>query len=333
MNSKVYLAPMSGVTDFSFRKICRRFGAELCFFEMLDANAIVYGHPGTLRLIMTGKHDKPIAAQLVGCDPAVMLEASLRLLSRVEISFLDINCACPAKKVVKKGAGAYLLHDTRTLAKILSKLTRVLSVPVTAKIRIGYGKKDLSAILSVAETIQECGASALFVHGRTMFEGYAGDIDYGTIFAIKNVLTIPVIGSGNIFNPYMAKKMIDETGCDGVLVARGALGNPWIFRDISTYLRDGSVTGRPGLSARKRVLKQHLSYVEKYKELRIHDKVGFMGKIAMWYLKGLPGATRIREGICRVRTYDELVRLIDGIEHCHEELLESKKTRDALIIR
>ena len=150
----------------------------------------------------------------------------------------------------------------------------------------------------------------VFIHGRTVSQGYSGEVDYESIKAVKDALEIPVFGSGNIFNPILAKKMLDETGCDGILVARGALGNPWIFRDIENYLKNGKIAKNPKLSAKKKALKKHLLYIEKYKETSHANKMGLMGKVAMWYLKGLPNASRIRERIQKVRSYEELNKLI-----------------------
>ena len=314
MKTNIFLAPMSGVTDLSFRLMCREFGAGHCFFEMLDANALIHNHPGTQRLLATHRKDKPIAAQLLGRDPEVVLEAAQRLQGLAEFSFLDINCGCPAKKVIKKGAGAYLLKDAEKLCKILKKLTSSLSTPITVKIRTGFDCRNVAESLKIAKKCEDCGASMLFIHGRTRPQGYAGDIDYETIRSVKSALKIPVFGSGNIFDPLSAKRMFDETGCDGILVARGAMGNPWIFRDIDRYLKDGVSNPCPTLPEKKAVLKKHLLLVQKYKKTRQSNKMGFMCKIAMWYLKGLPSATKIRARICGVGTHAELVGLIDEVD-------------------
>jgi tRNA-dihydrouridine synthase B len=313
MDSKIYLAPLSSITDLPFRLISREFGVKLCFFGMLDSNALVHGHPGTRRLIKTIKRDKPIAAQLLGSDPFVISDAAQQLTSLADISFLEINSACPARKVIKKKAGAYLLKDPQHLGKILKKLGSDLHVPVTVKLRTGFYKKDPKEIVRISKVCRENGASMVFIHGRTVSQKYSGAVDYESIKAVKDALEIPVFGSGDIFNPILAGKMFDETGCDGILVARGALGNPWIFRDIENYLKHGKIAKKPTLAARKITLKKHLSYIEKYREMSHANKIGFMGKVTMWYLKGLPNAPRIRERINRVRSCEELNKLIDGI--------------------
>jgi len=312
MNPKIYLAPMAGVTDLAFRLISRELGAKYCFYEMLDANAAVYSHPKNKRLLKTLKQDAPIAAQLLGKDPSVMLEAAQKLLNLIDIPSLDINCGCPAKKVIKKGAGAALLKDTSRLGKIVKKLTSNLEIPVTVKLRTGFDKKDVAECVKTAKICQENGATSICIHGRTMTQGYSGDIDYESIRAAKESLIIPVFGNGNIFSHLMAKKMFDETGCDGILVARGAMGNPWIFKNIENYIKNGKIPKSPSLSMKKKVLKKHLTYIEKYKDIRSANKIGLMGKVAMWYFKGIYNAARIREEISKVKTYRELIRLINS---------------------
>ncbi len=314
MNPKIYLAPMSGVTDLAFRLISRRLGAKHCFFEMLDSKAIVYNSRKNRRLIKTLKKDSPISAQLLGADPSVMLDAAEQLASLVDISFLDINSACPVKKVTKKGTGAALLKNRALLGKIIKKLVSKLQIPITVKLRTGFDKRDIGECVRTAEECQANGASVVFIHGRTMSQGYSGDIDYESIKAVKESLKIPVFGSGNIFNPFMAKKMLDETGCDGILVARGALGNPWIFKNIENYLKNDATSKNPSLPARKKVIKAHLAYIEKYKDTGPANKIGFMGKVAMWYFKGHYNSTGIRSSICRTASYEELIDLIESVQ-------------------
>ncbi|MDO9464077.1 MAG: tRNA dihydrouridine synthase DusB [bacterium] len=313
MNPKIYLAPMSGVTDLAFRLISRRLGASHCFFEMLDSKAILYGSQKNRGLIKTIKKDSPISAQLLGADPSAMLDAAEKLIELVDISFLDINSACPVKKVTKKGAGAALLKDKALLGKIIKKLVSKLRIPVTVKLRTGFDKRDISECVRIAEECEANGASIVFIHGRTVSQRYSGDIDYESIKAAKESLKIPVFGSGNIFNPFMAKKMLDETGCNGILVARGALGNPWIFKNIENYLKNGETPKNPSLPAKKKVLKAHLAYIEKYKDIGPANKIGLMGKITMWYFKGHHNSKGIRTRISKVTSYEELIGLIESV--------------------
>ena len=252
----------------------------------------------------TENKDSPIAGQLLGSDPVMMLDAAQKVLDTVKLSFLDINCACPVKKVIKKKAGAHLLRDTPRLYGILEKLVGAMPLPVTVKLRIGYDIKDLNHIVNIAKHCEDLGVAAIFVHGRLAKQGYSGDVDYDSIKKIKEAVHIPVFGSGNVFSTELAKKMFDETGCDGILVARGALGNPWIF----------SKARKVSMAEKKKVLKKHLAYVYKYRDSGESGKVGFMKKIAIWYLKGIPNAPRIREKIVTAKTYEGMLSIISSVD-------------------
>lgn len=309
--SNVFLAPLSGCTDLAFRLIAREHGADLCFFEMIDAHSVIYGPAKkTLSILKTAHEDAPIAAQLLGGDPAIMLDAAGKLLDLTRISFLDINAACPVKKVLKKQAGSYLLKEPRRLFSIIEKLAQTLPVPVTVKIRTGYDATDNAAIPSIARQCARSGAAAIFVHGRTRLQGYAGDVDYETIRRIKDAVDIPVFGSGNVLSAELAKRMFDETGCDGIMVARGSFGNPWIFREIDDYLCLGRIPAGP--ASKKSVLKRHLAYIEKYKDCSAPGKTGFMRKVALWYLKKFENAKKIRGKVALVKSYDEMIQLIEN---------------------
>jgi nifR3 family TIM-barrel protein len=288
MNPKIYLAPMSGITDLPFRLISRELGARHCFFQMLDSNATVHNNPANRRYLKTLKEDSPIAAQLLGSDPCVMLDAAEKVIAIADISFLDINSACPAKKIIRKGAGAALLNNTEMLGKIIKKLSSNLKVPITVKLRTGFNKRDIGKCVNTAMICEANGASTIFIHGRTKTQGYAGSIDYESIKAVKDALQIPVFGSGNILTPVMAKQMLNETGCDGLLVARGALGNPWIFKNIEHYLKSGEVLKKPPMAERQKVLAKHLAYIEQYNDMTETNRRGYMGKVERWYLKGDP---------------------------------------------
>lgn len=314
IGTNIFLAPLSGCSDLAFRLIAREHGAKFCFFEMVDANALTRNHKQTIGgILKTTKKDAPIAGQLLGADPALMLDAAQKFVSTVDISFLDINSACPVKKVVKKGAGAYLLEKPAVLYKIVKKLSSSLKIPVTVKIRVGYHKIYPEDIVDISKKCEDNGAAAIFVHGRTRAQGYGGPVDYESIRSIKQSLRVPVFGTGNIFTPELAKKMFDETGCDGILVARGAFGNPWIFKNIETYLKNGKISAEPDMAAKKKALKKHLAYIDKYRDSKPAFKVGFMRKVAIWYLKGFPYATKTRNQISRVKSYSDLLELIDNL--------------------
>lgn len=312
INTNVFLAPLAGCSDLAFRLICREYGAKFCFFEMIDANSLIYNRIRSLRLIETTEKDTPIAGQLLGREPEKMLEAALRIIDSVNISFLDINCACPVRKVVKKKCGAYLLNDLDSLSKLIKKLSSSLPVPITAKIRIGYLEKDKKQIIEVAKACEDSGASALFVHGRTRTQMYSGDVDYNLIKAVKEAVNVPVFGSGNVLSPQLAKKMFDETNCDGILVARGAQGRPWMLKDITDYM-EGKKIIVVSMEERKAALKKHLAYLEKYKEVKDSIKIGFMRKIALWYLRDFAASSRVRGRICKINNHGELLELINNL--------------------
>ncbi len=312
IDTKIFLAPLSGCSDLSFRLISREHGARFCFYEMVDSNSLVRRKCGNQDILKRHAKDTPVAGQLLGSDPQMMLDAAQKLTGLVEIAFLDVNCACPAKKAIKKKSGAYLLRDKPLIGRILKKLSEALSIPVTLKIRTGFDRADYKELREIAKVCQANGGSAIFVHGRTRAQGYTGDIDYQAIKTVKECVSLPVIGSGNIFTPGLAKRMFDETGCDGIAIARGALGNPWIFGDIEEYLKTGLVTPPIGLSCKKDALKKHLAYIDHYKEILPSSKIGFMRKTAIWYMKGFANATEMRRRITRTQSYADMIKLIDG---------------------
>ncbi len=302
--TNVFLAPLSGISDLPFRLICREFGAKMCFFEMVSSNAIVRGHRKTFEILKTDGEDRPSAAQILGNDEDIMREAAEIVLEKTSAEFIDINAACPARKVLKARQGGWLLSEPKKLFRILRKLSGSLKVPVTAKIRIGFENFDEREIKYLASGCEDSGAAALFVHGRCVKSGFSGDVNYEAIRKVKESVLVPVFGSGDIFSTQLAGKMFEETGCDGVLVARGALGNPWIFAEIE----NGS---SPTISPEEKIsaAKKHLNYIEKYKTMSPSSKLGFMKKTALWYIKGFPSARKIRRtlsaassfvGICEV---------------------------------
>ncbi|MFA6321640.1 MAG: tRNA-dihydrouridine synthase [Candidatus Omnitrophota bacterium] len=310
--SNIILAPLAGCSDLAFRLIAREHGAKLCFFEMVDNNAIVYA-PGirTDLILKTLKKDNPIAAQLLGRDPAMMLKGAREIMKMANIAFLDINAACPAKKAVKKKTGAYLLKDEKALNTVIKTLAAALPVPITVKIRIGYDIADLKALKKIVKGCEASGASAIFVHGRTRAQGYSGDIDYEAIKVVKDSVKVPVIGSGNIFTAAAGFEMLAKTGCDGITVARGALGNPWIFTALAKKtIAPIDIT----VEERIKVLKKHLALLEKHKNCSSSGKIGFMRKVALWYVRGFPNAPQLRGQISIVKSYPKMLELINTID-------------------
>jgi tRNA-dihydrouridine synthase B len=311
LHSNILLAPMAGVTDLPFRLICREHGAKFAFFEMLDCNSIIHGNKKGNDIIKTVPDDSPVAAQLVGADPELMLQAAQYLIKTLDIKLLDVNAACPVPKMIKKKAGAYFLKEPENLYAILGLLSSKLDLPITVKLRSGYHKKDHSRIEDIVKKCEANGASAIFIHGRTQDQGYSGDIDLEAIKIVKDSVKIPVFGSGNIMNPELAKQMMDATGCDGVMVARGAYGNPWIFSDIEEYLMSGKLPPERTIEERFVVAKKHLNYIDKYRNMAEKSKIGYMRKIAQWYAKGSPYTNRVRRIMGDAVTKEQLIAIME----------------------
>jgi len=315
INTNVLLAPMAGCTDLAFRLVARECGARFAFFEMIDSNSVKYGPAKkTASILKTNDDDRPIAGQVLGDDPDAMLVAARRIIELTNPVFIDINAACPVKKAIKKRSGAYLVKHPDVLYKILDKLVPNLPVPVTVKIRTGFETTDTEKITDIARACQVRGAAAIFVHGRTRAQGYAGDIDYASIKAIKDSVKIPVFGSGNVFSPELAKTMLDATGCDGIMAARGALGNPWLLKDIESYLTTGRLGPKPDIASRVEVIKRHLEYIERFRNPHAAGRIGFMRKVVMWHTKYFRRAARLREKISLVKSYEEMIKLVDGLK-------------------
>ena len=250
--------------------------------------------------------DKPLGIQILGCEEQYILK-SLEILKGYAFDLLDFNAACPSKKVVRRGEGSDLLQDPKKFAKILKLIVKHAWLPVSVKIRAGWDKGSVNA-KEIALIAQDCGVNALFLHGRTKTQGYSGQVDYNIIREVKKVLDIPLIASGDVFSGLLAKRMFDETGCDGLAVARGCLGNPWIFKEIKEYLNSGKIIARPKEAEIAKVLREHLdSYLDFYGE---KNGVVIFRKFYIWYTKGLHKVRRLRERASRARTRPEVEKII-----------------------
>ncbi len=250
--------------------------------------------------------DKPLGIQILGCEEQYVLRA-LEVLREVKFDLLDFNAACPSKKVVRRGEGSSLLRDPKKFAKLLKLIVKNAWLPVSVKIRAGWDKHSVNAS-QLAAIAQDCGVDALFIHGRTKTQGYSGQVDYKIIREVRKVLEIPLIASGDIFSGLLAKKMFNETGCDGLAIARGALGNPWIFKEIKEYLKSGKVVQRPKENEIAKVLREHLdAYLDFYGE---KNGVVIFRKFYIWYTKGMRKVRRLRERASRARTRPEVEAII-----------------------
>lgn len=303
------LAPMAGISDLPFRLIARSFGAPMAFAEMLDAQALGHQDRRTLRMLFSNENDRPLGVQLLGNEADALIKA-VEALDGYPYDLLDFNAACPVPKVVRKGKGATLLKEPGKLEVLLKVLVRCANAPVTVKIRSGWDAASKNA-REVALRAEDAGVSALFIHGRTRSQGYNQPVDYGVIRKVKEALRIPVIASGDNLSVPLIRKMFDETGCDGVAIARGALGNPWIFREMNAFIEGDGSFAMPSARERTTVMKAHLSLsLGHYDEFRA---VSLFRKNFVWYTKGLPGVKPLRDRIMRVATKEEMIEIIEAV--------------------
>jgi tRNA-dihydrouridine synthase B len=306
IDTKIIMAPMSGCTDLPFRGLVNTYGCRFSFFEMIDSKSLVYSSRKSCKMLEFGPKDNDFGAQMLGADPSITTDAAHIVIDRVKPKIMDLNCACPVKKVISKRAGAYLLKYPNKAAKIIKKMVGSLKIPVTIKMRIGWSKRDSKEGLKLAKVAQENGASAVFVHGRTVAQGYSGTVDYNSILEIKKALKIPVIASGDVLSPELAKELFSRTECDGILVARGALGKPWIFKQISDHFK-GKPYRTPPLSETRRVARKHLKEYIRWRKGPEKYVLGQLRKISMWYVRGMPNAKRMRDKITRSTSYDNIL--------------------------
>lgn len=315
LESHVFLAPMAGVTDISFREIAISMGCSMVYSEMVSAKALHYGSKNTEDLLRISPKEKPIAVQLFGSEKDIMAETARVLDENDDIVLLDINMGCPAPKLVKNGEGAALMTDPMKAAEILREVKKATSKPVTCKFRRGFKMEDETA-LDFAKRMEDAGADLVTVHGRFREQYYAGTSDREIIRKIKEALSIPVIGNGDIFTGADALEVL-ETGCDGIMVARGALGNPWIFKEIHAAL-SGEPYERPGFGERMEILLLHyqntLSYDGPYKAVRE------MRKHIGWYIKGLPRNTEVKNAINQETDPEKVLSILAAYK---EELLQN----------
>ena len=309
ITSPLVLAPMSGISDLPYRLINRSFGCGLAFTEMISSTALAYKSKNTLKMLSATTGDRPLGVQLLGGDPEIIKRA-LEIVSGYSFDIIDFNAACPASKVVSGGKGAGLLKEPEKLQKLLKIIIENTSLPVTVKIRSGWDESSVNAV-DTALRAQDSGVSGLFIHGRTKSQGYRGTVDYNIIREVKKALKIPVIASGDALTPELIKKMFDETGCDGVAVARGALGNPWIFSKTAEHLNNEAASCGPDVYEIARTMKEHLALIVGLRG----EVVGVMQfrKFFSWYLKGMP-VKELKFKAFHAATREEMMRLIDELE-------------------
>lgn len=306
LQSNFILAPMAGITDYPFRMFCRKFGCAMAFTEMINVRSLGFNSKKTQQMLLSSEEEKPLGVQILGCEPKFILRA-LDILKKYKFDVLDFNAACPVKKVIRRGEGAALLQEPQKLSQLLKLIVSNSSVPVTLKIRTGWDKNSVNAKV-VALVAQDAGVRGLFIHGRTKMQGYSGTVDYEVISEVKRLLHIPVIGSGDIYSAELAKRMFDQTGCDGIAIARGALGNPWIFQELSSFFNDGMAMLKPTIEQKISAMVEHLDiYIDFYGE---KNGVILFRKFFSWYTKGLRKIRPLRERVSRAKKKNEVIDLI-----------------------
>lgn len=308
--SSCVLAPLAGISDLPFRLINREHGCAFAFTEMISARSLVYDSRKSVEMLSRAPEDTPLGLQLLGSDPDVLARATELVNEMEDIAVIDFNAACPVQKVVSKGEGSALMRDPKQLQRILEAIVRHTDLPVTVKIRAGWNAASVNAV-DVACHAQDAGISGLTIHGRTRAQGYQGGVDYGIIADVKQALAVPLIASGDALSPVLIRKMFDETGCDGVAIARGALGNPWIFRETEHYLKTGSIPERPSVKELQRVMLRHLDMqCTLFGESR--GTVMFR-KLFSWYVKALWNIKKLRERAFHAATKPEMIELIQEL--------------------
>ena len=309
IKNRVVLAPMAGISNTSYRKIIKEMGSGLIFAEMVSDKAIMFGNDKTINLLKMDESERPIVQQIFGSDVESFVIAAKRVEEMMKPDIIDINMGCPVPKIaVRSQAGSALLKNPEKIGEIVRAVVEAVNVPVTVKIRSGWDENHINCV-EVAKIIEKSGASAITLHARTRSQGYSGKADWNLIKNVKESVNIPVIGNGDITTPELAKKMLDETGCDAVMIGRGVLGNPWLIKNIVDYLNNGSYNSEISFDEKIKMLKKHLEYLK----LDKCEKVALLEfrSHAIWYLKGINGSARIKNMICGAKSIDEIINILE----------------------
>lgn len=307
--NNLILAPMAGVTDLPFRLLCSRQGAGMCCMEMVSAKAILYQNKNTESLLEIHPDEGMLSLQLFGSDPKILSEMAKKIEDR-PFAVLDINMGCPVPKVVNNGEGSALMKNPQLVEQIVSAVVKAVDKPVTVKIRKGFDEAHVNAV-EIAKIAEAAGAAAVSVHGRTREQYYAGTADWDIIAKVKEAVSIPVIGNGDVTDGASAAALLEQTGCDGVMVGRAARGNPWIFSQIAAWLEDGTILPRPDIEEVKQTILYHaqLQLTTKGEYTAIRE----MRKHVSWYTSGYPNSARLRQVVNQTESYEELCALVEEL--------------------
>ena len=306
LDNPLILAPMAGVTDLPFRLLCKEQGAGLICMEMVSAKAIHYRNKNTEELMEIHPEEKPVSLQLSGSDPDIIAEVAKSIEER-PFDILDFNMGCPVPKVFNNGEGSALMKDPKLVEEILTKLVKAVDKPVTVKFRKGVDDAHVNAV-EIAKIAESCGVAAVAVHGRTREQYYSGKADWEIIAKVKQAVKIPVIGNGDVTGPESAKKLVEKTGCDGIMIGRACRGNPWIFREIVQYLETGILPERPSVEEVRDVILKHASLQLAYKGE--YTGIREMRKHVGWYTTGYPHSAKLRRMVNEMESFAELEKSI-----------------------
>lgn len=309
IKNQIVLAPMAGISNTSYRKIIKEMGAGLIYAEMVSDKAMCFGNAKTLDLLKMSEEERPIAQQIFGSDIDSFVMAAKKIEEVMHPDIIDINMGCPVPKVaIKNQAGSALLKDPDKIGKIVSAVVSAVSVPVTVKIRSGWDDAHKNAV-EVAKVCESAGAKAITIHARTRAQGYSGEADWNMIKEVKQAVSIPVIGNGDVTSAKKAKEMLETTGCDAVMIGRGVLGNPWLIKECVEYLENDKLPEPVSYEEKVAMMRRHY-------ELLVQDKSESQALLEIrshiiWYLKGMPESKRIKESICKCKTTEEMFGIID----------------------
>ena len=307
LDNEVFLSPMAGVTDLPFRTICKEKGCGMLYTEMINAKALCYDDENTKKMLRMDKDEHPVAVQIFGSDPEFMGKAAI-IMNQYPNEILDINLGCPAPKVIKNGDGSALMRNPKLAAEVLTAVVKNSEKPVTLKIRKGWDDDSVNAV-EIAKIAEECGISALAIHGRTREQFYSGKADWDIIAEIKQAINIPVIGNGDVFEVEDAVNMLEKTKCDAIMIGRGAQGNPWIFNRINHYMKTGEILPEPTLEEKITTAIRHMNLA--VAEHGDYVAVREMRKHIGWYLKGLKNSAKYRDQINKITDYKEVIAMLE----------------------
>lgn len=309
LKNNLILAPMAGVTDLPFRLLCSEQGAGMTGMEMVSAKAILYGNKNTEGLLAIHPQEGPVSLQLFGSDPKIISEMAARIEER-PFAVLDLNMGCPVPKIVNNGEGSALMREPKLAGEIIAATVKAVKQPVTVKIRKGFDEAHVNAV-EIAKIAEDAGAAAIAVHGRTREQFYSGRADWEIIAKVKEAVSIPVIGNGDVTDGESARRMLSETGCDGVMIGRGARGNPWLFGEIAAFLEDGRILPAPSREEKKKMILRHAAL-----QLEIKGEytgVREMRKHLSWYTAGMPNSARLRGQVNLAERFEQIEGLVESL--------------------